>query len=237
MSVEVVADTLMTQHHPLGPTGRSRRIDKVSKGIRRNLRSYIRSRFCSQQGLHIDGLIGRHTVQTVGGGDDVACFAVFQDKSDAVSRIFRVTRDIRSTRFQHTEERENQSAGTWQEQCYTVVFTYPTAAEGSCDAIGHFIHLFISIGSIDSDQGLLVGCLRCKVMDAVVEELEWCFSCSSLTQMGEFLFLLWTDDRELTHIRFWLLHHVLGYCYDTLGQRRGESFRVNRIIILHHDAT
>ena len=115
----------------------------------------------------IDGLVGRDAVHAVGCGDDVTGLAVLKNQFDTVGGIVRIAGDIGCSGLQHAEERENQSAGTRQQQGDTVALHDATLVQPGSDAAGDFVHLFVGELSIAGYQGFVVGLRLCEVADTV----------------------------------------------------------------------
>ena len=168
-----------------------------------------------QQRLHVDGFVGRNTVEAVAGRDDITGFAVLENQFDAICGIIRITGDIGCSSLQYSEERENQPAGTRQQQSHTVALLDTTLMQGGSDAIGDFIHLLIGILRIYGHQSLMVGLCLGEMTDTLMEELEGSLTGCRLTQMRQFILLVLTDDGELTDLAFWLSYHPLYDSYDT----------------------
>ena len=173
MTIEIVADTLMTEHHTLRSSRRSTGVDKISQIIARDIGGHrLITSLTANECFHINRLVGRNSVHPVGSGDDISGLTVFEDQFDTVGWIFRIAGDIGGSRLQYTEEREDESAGTWQQQCHTVTLLHTLLTEGTSNAVGHLIHLRIGVFRIDGHQCLMIRLCLGEMRDALVEELE-----------------------------------------------------------------
>ena len=136
-----------------------------------------------KQFFHVDCFVGRHAVHAVDCRDDITGLTVLKNQFDAVCGIIRIARDIGSSSLQYTEERENQSAGTRQQQGHTIALLHALLTQGSSNRIRGFIHLLVGVLRIDGHQSLMVGLGLCEMTDTLVEELEGRIACCGLTQV------------------------------------------------------
>ena len=105
MTIEIVTDTLMTEHHTLRSSRRSTGVDKVSQIIACDVGGYrLITCLTANECFHINRLVGRNSVHPVGSGDDISGLTVFEDQFDTVGGIFRIAGDIGGSRLQYTEE-------------------------------------------------------------------------------------------------------------------------------------
>ena len=115
MTIEIVADAFMAQHHTLWTARRTAGVYQVGEVIGSDFCSDIIAGYrTGEQFFHVDGLAGWHGVHAVGGGDDIPCFTVLKNQLDSVCRVFWVAGDVGCSRLQHAEQREDEPAGAGQ---------------------------------------------------------------------------------------------------------------------------
>ena len=226
MSVQVVTDTLMAQHHTLGTSRRATGVDEVGQVV-------TGYRCC--YGVTTYRTVKQFLCQFW--RDDQLRLTILQYQLHTVSRIVGITRNIGSTGLQYAEERKDETTGTRQEQGHTVTLLDTTLAQAVGNAIGQQVHLLIGITGIAGHQCLVLRLLLSEVADALVEEAERCVAGCRLAQLVQLFLLLLADDGELAHLGIGLGYHALNHCHDAFGQSFCQSGGIECVVILYDDTT
>ena len=97
MTVQVVTDTLVVQHHSLGTTCRTTGVNQVSQVIGRDIGDDSTVVIIIDEFFHIDCLTLGNSVHTVGSRNDVTRLAVLENQFHTVSGILGITGDVSGT--------------------------------------------------------------------------------------------------------------------------------------------